>query len=57
MHEYQHSVLDRNLGYMQTDMRCEGGVFQLPTGPGLGIEPGPELWQFLRPKNSINTSP
>ncbi len=57
MHEYQHSVLDRNLGYMQTDMRCEGGVFHLPTGPGLGIEPGPELWQFLRPKNSINTSP
>jgi galactonate dehydratase len=50
MHEYQHSVLERNLGYMQTSMRCASGAFRLPGGPGLGIEPGPELWQFLRPK-------
>ena len=52
MHEYQHSVLDRNLQYMHTAMRCEAGSFQLPQGPGLGIEPGPDLWQFLRPKLS-----
>ena len=53
MHEYQHSVLDRNLQYMRTSMVCAGGRFELPTGPGLGIEPGEALWQFLRPKHSF----
>ena len=52
MHEYQHSVLDRNLAFMQTSMACRNGRFQLPQGPGLGIAPGPDLWKFLRPKNT-----
>ena len=52
MHEYQHSVLDRNLQYMHTAMTCTNGSFQLPQGPGLGIEPAESLWRFLRPKNS-----
>jgi L-alanine-DL-glutamate epimerase-like enolase superfamily enzyme len=50
MHEYQHSVFDRNLPYVKTAMRCEAGAFHLPEGPGLGIEPAPEVWQFLRKK-------
>jgi L-alanine-DL-glutamate epimerase-like enolase superfamily enzyme len=50
MHEYQHSVFDRNLRYVKTAMRCEAGAFHLPEGPGLGIEPAPEVWQFLRKK-------
>lgn len=47
MHEYQHSVFDRNLQYVQTSMRCTDGAFTLPEGPGLGIEPADSLWQFL----------
>ena len=47
-HEYQHSVLDRNLGHMRTQMRCQGGYFELPQGPGLGIEPDESLWEFLQ---------
>lgn len=47
MHEYQHSVFDRNLQYGQTSMRCTDGAFTLPEGPGLGIEPADSLWQFL----------
>ena len=50
MHEYQHSVFDRNLQYVQTSMRCSAGAFTLPEGPGLGIEPADSLWQFLCPK-------
>jgi len=51
MHEYQHSVFDRNLAYVKTDMRCEAGAFVLPQGPGLGIEPHDDVWQFLRKKD------
>lgn len=50
MHEYQHSVFDRNLQYVQTAMRCDAGAFHLPEGPGLGIEPASHVWQFLRKK-------
>ena len=50
MHEYQHSVFDRNLRFVRTSMRCEAGAFVLPEGPGLGIEPHDDVWQYLRPK-------
>ena len=48
MHEYQHSVFDRNLRYVKTEMRCANGVFHLPEGPGLGIEPTEEIWNHVR---------
>jgi L-alanine-DL-glutamate epimerase-like enolase superfamily enzyme len=48
MHEYQHSVFDRNLAFVKTTMRCERGAFTLPAGPGLGIEPTEALWQHVR---------
>ena len=48
MHEYQHSVFDRNLAFVHTTMRCERGAFTLPEGPGLGIEPSEALWKFIR---------
>ena len=47
MHEYQHSVFDRNLAYVDTAMRCEDGAFALPAGPGLGIEPSDAVWAFV----------
>ena len=47
MHEYQHSVFDRNLAYVNTAMRCERGAFTLPEGPGLGIEPAEAVWAFV----------
>lgn len=50
MHEYQHSVFDRNLRYVKTSMRCEAGHFVLPEGPGLGIEPSESVFEFVRPK-------
>ena len=46
-HEYQHSIFDKNLRYVTTGMRCEGGFFHLPDGPGLGVEPKPELWNYV----------
>lgn len=50
MHEYQHSVFDHNLQYVETTMRCADGAFHLPEGPGLGIEPNDKLWQHIRKK-------
>jgi galactonate dehydratase len=47
MHEYQHSIFDRNLQFVETTMRCEAGYFTLPEGPGLGVEPKPVLFQYV----------
>jgi len=46
-HEYQHSIFDKNLRFVETAMTCEAGYFRMPQGPGLGIEPRPELWQYV----------
>ena len=46
-HEYQHSIFDKNLAYVTTTMRCDAGFYHLPSGPGLGIEPKPELWDHV----------
>ena len=43
MHEYQHSIFDKNLKYIVGDMRCAEGRFFLPTGPGLGVVPSEQL--------------
>ncbi|HVF64724.1 MAG TPA: mandelate racemase/muconate lactonizing enzyme family protein [Casimicrobiaceae bacterium] len=48
MHEYQHSVFDRNLAFIDTTMRCEAGAFTLPEGPGLGVEPSDAFWAHAR---------
>jgi galactonate dehydratase len=47
-HEYQHSVFDRNLRYVDTAMACEAGYYRLPEGPGHGATPRPELWTYVR---------
>lgn len=43
-HEHQHSVFDANLRFLRTQMRCAEGFFELPAGPGLGVEPAADLW-------------
>jgi L-alanine-DL-glutamate epimerase-like enolase superfamily enzyme len=50
LHEYQHSVFDRNLRLLRTTMRCERGHYSVPEGAGLGVEPAPELWQHVIPR-------
>jgi galactonate dehydratase len=45
-HEYQHSVFDRNLAHVETTMRCDAGCYELPAGPGLGVEPRASLWDY-----------
>lgn len=46
-HEYQHSIFDKNLRYVTGDMACEAGAYRLPTGPGLGVEPHPDVFRFV----------
>jgi galactonate dehydratase len=48
LHEYQHSVFDRNLRFVDTTMRCEAGYYRLPDGPGHGVTPRETLWEFVR---------
>ncbi|MFL9839805.1 mandelate racemase/muconate lactonizing enzyme family protein [Sphingomonas sp. ST-64] len=44
MHEYQHSILDRNAALLDGELKCEAGAYALPEGPGLGVVPGAALW-------------
>ncbi len=46
-HEHQHTVFDANLRFVRTRMRCADGFFELPDGPGLGVEPAPALWAHV----------
>jgi L-alanine-DL-glutamate epimerase-like enolase superfamily enzyme len=45
-HEWQHSVFDRNLGLLDSDMMYADGAYLLPTAPGLGAAPNQRLWEF-----------
>lgn len=47
MHEYQHSIFDRNLAFIHSDMRCAEGYFTLPSGPGLGTTPADRLFDYV----------
>lgn len=49
MHEYQHSVLDRNLRFLEGGLRLAGPEYILPEGPGLGVVPSSELWAHAEP--------
>lgn len=46
MHEYQHSIFDRNKQFIHSAMDCQAGYFTLPHGPGLGTEPTDEVLNF-----------
>lgn len=53
MHEYQHSIFDRNLRFVHnptpgaTRMNCAAGYFTLPEGPGLGVAPSDAVFEFV----------
>ena len=46
-HEYQHSIFDKNLRFAKSDMACADGFYTVPTGPGLGIAPRDELFNYV----------
>jgi galactonate dehydratase len=43
-HEWQHSVFERNLALLDTDMAHGEAGYVLPTGPGLGVAPNARFW-------------
>lgn len=45
MHEYQHSIMDRNAALLEGQLRAEAGHYLLPQGPGLGVAPAEALWK------------
>jgi galactonate dehydratase len=46
-HEYQHSILDRNLRYVVGDMACAGGFYTVPSGPGHGVVPHDSVFDHV----------
>jgi galactonate dehydratase len=45
-HEWQHSVFERYLSLLDSDMGYADGAYLLPTAPGLGAAPNSRLWDF-----------
>lgn len=45
-HEWQHSVFERNLAFLDTDMAYADGAYLLPSAPGLGASPNSRLWDY-----------
>ena len=43
-HEWQHSVFERNLALLDTDMAHGETGYALPSAPGLGVEPNARFW-------------
>lgn len=43
-HEWQHSVFERNLALLDTDMAHGAGGYALPSAPGLGVAPNARFW-------------
>ncbi len=46
-HEYQHSIFDKNLVFVTGDMACGAGHYTLPSGPGHGVEPHPDVFNHV----------
>lgn len=46
-HEYQHSIFDKNLGFVTGDMACADGEYTVPSGQGLGVEPHPSVFDHI----------
>ena len=44
LHEYQHSVFDRNLLFLDGDLRMDGTDYVVPDAPGLGVAPSAAVW-------------
>lgn len=46
IHEYQPSVFDRNLSFIDGNLSCDTLGYQIPDGPGLGVSPNQKLWAY-----------
>lgn len=43
-HEWQHSIFERNLGFIDSDMAYRDNAYVLPSRPGLGAAPNARFW-------------
>ena len=46
-HEYQHSIVDKNLVFVTGDIACAARHYTLPSGPGHGVEPHPDVFSHV----------
>jgi galactonate dehydratase len=47
-HEYQHSIFEPNRRLLVGDMDCGNGLYTLPSGVGLGVEPSKQALDLLQ---------
>ncbi len=45
LHEYQHSIFDRNLAFLGDGLAMSGTAYMVLDAPGLGVEPSDAVWQ------------
>lgn len=45
-HEYQPTIFDRNAQFLSGELRCLNGFYEIPGGPGLGVEPLETVWKY-----------
>jgi len=45
LHEYQHSIFDRNLQFIDGNLALSGTAYRVPDGPGLGVAPSEAVWR------------
>jgi galactonate dehydratase len=49
LHEYQHSIFDRNLHFVEGTMRIDGTDYLLSDGAGHGVVPAAPVWAHAEP--------
>ena len=47
-HEWQHSIFERCLSLLTTDMAYDDGHYRPPEGPGLGVVPSPSFFEHAK---------
>ena len=47
VHEYQHTVFDSNRRFVSGDLDCSKGIYAVPSGAGLGVEPSDEALALM----------
>lgn len=46
-HEFQHSIFFTFKQFLQPELVCDSGFYQVPYGPGLGVEPTAEMKKHM----------
>lgn len=46
VHEYQHSIVDRNAKHISGVLKCRDNSYEIPAGTGLGVAPAASMFEY-----------